>query len=119
MREILEKSRAWKGVKAGYAAIHISLSKHYKKDKCENCDITKDQVSRLEWANITGTYSRDRKDYIVLCPKCHRKRDLKKESCKNGHDRNGNSKLNNRGHIVCIKCEKESQFKYRKRCKEI
>lgn len=116
MRDILENSRAWKGILAGYAAIHISLSKHYKKESCEFCNKKPPEVSRLEWANITGVYTRDRKDYIVLCPSCHRKHDLKKEFCKKGHPRINNIRYNNRGHIVCVKCEKEAELKYKIKC---
>lgn len=72
-----EQARRWKGQQAGYHAIHIWLSKHYTKgDHCEECLTA--EFSRLEWANISGEYHREREDYKVLCPSCHRKFDIRR-----------------------------------------
>jgi hypothetical protein len=74
----------WAGDKAGYHAIHIYLSYNYTKpDACEFCH-TRD-FKRLEWANITGVYTRDRESYKALCTPCHNRLDLK-TSCKYGHE---------------------------------
>lgn len=59
-------ARRWKDSKAGYTAIHMWLTKHYKKTSCEHCGKQKNKVSRLEWANISGEYKREREDYMVL-----------------------------------------------------
>ena len=72
-----EQARRWKGQKAGYHAVHIWLTEHYDKgDSCEECGTT--EASRLEWANISGEYFREREDYRVLCPSCHRLMDNRK-----------------------------------------
>ena len=102
-----EKSRRWKGDKACYAAKHLWLTKHYSHEKteCVHCGKNKDEVSRLEWANVSGEYKRERSDYICLCPSCHRKMDFKKTHCVNGHELNEvNLKLNSRGHRTCRIC---------------
>lgn len=38
-----------------------------------------EQPKRYEWANISGEYKRDRSDWVMLCPSCHRKIDMGKE----------------------------------------
>lgn len=62
---------AWKGEKVGLKCLHKWLSRHYGRAfKCENIRCKK--PSRLfDWANISGKYLRDRKDFIQLCRKCH------------------------------------------------
>lgn len=86
-----DKARRWRGEKAGYAAKHIWIVKHYgKADRCEQkgCSYPKvvdagrriiEKPSRYEWANISGEYKRDRSDWVMLCPSCHRKIDMGKE----------------------------------------
>ena len=86
-----EKSRRWKGDEASYEAIHMWLYEHYgKANKCEQkgCHYPKvvdagrriiEKPSRYEWANISGEYKRDRSDWVMLCPSCHRKIDMGKE----------------------------------------
>ena len=83
MREIGEKARAWKGMAAGYEAKHMWIVKHYgNASRCENqCS---NPAKRYEWANISGTYQRERGDYRELCPSCHRKLDHGM-LCKRGH----------------------------------
>ena len=111
-----EDARRWKGDDASYVAKHMWLTKHYEneKTKCQNCGKSKAEVSRLEWANISGEYKRERDDYICLCPSCHRKMDLKKTHCPQGHSLNeGNLKINSRGHRTCIICSREQWRKWR------
>ena len=68
------KSPAWKGDDAKYAAIHMWIATNFeKKIKCDFCGTTK--FSRLEWANISKEYKRERNDWYILCPSCHRKYD--------------------------------------------
>lgn len=86
-----EKSRRWKGNNASYVAKHMWIVKHYgKANKCEQkgCHYPKvvdagrkiiEQPKRYEWANISGEYKRDRSDWVMLCPSCHRKIDMGKE----------------------------------------
>jgi len=60
---------AWKGDKAGYSAIHKWLVNHKKKiGICVMCKKDK----RTEYANVSGKYKRDVKDFIELCTSCHR-----------------------------------------------
>lgn len=110
-----EKSRRWKGDKAGYVAKHMWLTKHYshEKTKCVNCGKGADEVSRLEWANVSGEYKRERSDYICLCPPCHRKMDFKKTHCVHGHELNkANLKINSNGHRTCRICVRAMSQRY-------
>lgn len=86
-----DKARRWKGDNASYRAKHMWIVKHYgKANKCEQkgCSYPKvvdagrriiEKPSRYEWANISGEYKRDRSDWVMLCPSCHRKIDMGKE----------------------------------------
>jgi len=102
MREI-DKQHRWKGDAAGYVAKHMWLTAHYAKhDTCDECGTT--EYSRLEWANISGRHIRDRADYKVLCPSCHRKMDAKPQ-CKHGHAyTQENTFINANGHRECRIC---------------
>lgn len=80
-----EEARAWKGEQAGYYAKHIWLRRHYKAEKCEDCGAV--PPVKLEFANISGEYKRDRSDYRVLCHTCHMRRDFDRPACRNGHIR--------------------------------
>lgn len=107
-----DKARRWKGDKAGYVAKHSWLTKHYVKgNSCEECG-TKDS-KRLEWANISGKYLRERSDYKVLCTSCHRKMDLASDTCKNGHKYTPDTLyINKQGWRNCRKCRNASQRRY-------
>ncbi len=61
----------WKGLAAGYQAIHIWIRSHFEKTGvCEECH----KERATEWAN-QGTLSRERKDWRELCISCHRTAD--------------------------------------------
>lgn len=61
----------WKG---GYFALHTWIERNFGKEKkCEIC-LSK-SAKRYEWANVTGIYNRERKNWKRLCCKCHRKFD--------------------------------------------
>jgi len=65
----------WKGDNIGYGGVHDWIRKKYgTPSKCEECGTT--ESKRFEWANITGNYNRDIKNWKRLCVKCHRIRDL-------------------------------------------
>lgn len=67
-----KKHHFWKGNKASYSAIHYWIYRHFGKAKvCTDCG----SDNRVEWANISGKYKRDIKDYKQLCRKCHAKFD--------------------------------------------
>lgn len=63
----------WKGDDVGYFALHSWLRRAYGDPaNCEHCATTE----RVQWANRTGLYRRDRDDWLHLCPKCHRRYDI-------------------------------------------
>lgn len=68
-----EEHPFWKGDSAGYYAKHAWVSRHFgKPDKCEKCKTTQ---GIFEWANMSGTYKREREDWMRLCVKCHKSYD--------------------------------------------
>ena len=69
-------SSAWKSQNAKYGSKHKWLLKNVNKPII--CTFCHQKGSRIEWANISGEYFRDKEDYIALCHKCH-----------NNWDRNG------------------------------
>ena len=82
-----EKHFNWKGEDVGYFGLHTWLKKVLGKPKVcsnESCFYPRfnergkwmEKPKRYEWANISGKYLRDVKDYFQLCPSCHRKYDL-------------------------------------------
>ena len=72
-----ELSNSWIGDKVGYEGIHGWIRKTYGRPSfCEHC---KDVTRRMyHWANISGEYKRDRKDWLRLCVPCHKKYDMVK-----------------------------------------
>ena len=60
-----------------YFRIHNWLSYHHgKANKCENEKCESVNPKRFEWALLKGKqYKKDRNNYIMLCPSCHRKYD--------------------------------------------
>lgn len=69
-----DKSPSWKGDNVGYYGLHQWVYKTLGKPHvCSYCG-TKESY-RFEWANISGEYKRDIKDWVRLCVKCHRKKD--------------------------------------------
>ena len=70
-------SRRWKGNDASYVAKHMWIKKHFgEPNRCENPDCSFENPKRYEWANISGEHKRERRDYVMLCPSCHRRADL-------------------------------------------
>jgi len=75
-----ENNPNWKGEKVGYHALHSWLYNHLgKPSKCEHCKST--TAKKFEWANISGKYERDLKDWTRLCTKCHIAFDKKTKLC--------------------------------------
>jgi hypothetical protein len=69
-----KKNQNWKGDKAGYSAIHYWIVRQL--GKASYCSLDKSHKStRFHWANISGQYKRDVKDFMSLCPSCHFKND--------------------------------------------
>jgi hypothetical protein len=76
----------WKGDEVGYVSLHSWVRRMYgDANKCENKDCKYPRLNAqgimvkypkvFHWANKTGRYLRDRKDWLMLCPMCHRKYD--------------------------------------------
>jgi len=64
-----ENNHNWRGDDVGYFALHAWLKRNFEKPKqCLLCGADK---HRIEWANISGKYKRDRDDYITICRSCH------------------------------------------------
>ena len=63
-----EKHWNWVGKDIGYKGLHMWLTRNYiKPQDCEKCG----SKQRLDWANKSGEYKRERDDWLVLCRKCH------------------------------------------------
>lgn len=78
-----EKNPRWMGDKVSYAALHNWVRNNFERqDTCSNCGVdpglNKSGYTKLQWANISGEYRRDRKDWRVLCAKCHVVYDIKR-----------------------------------------
>lgn len=58
----------FKGEEISYNGLHKWLNKNYPKNNiCNHCG----KKSKTDYANISGKYKRDIKDFIELCRKCH------------------------------------------------
>lgn len=69
-----KKHFAWKGDNVSYGSLHDWVSAHLgRPNKCSHCG--REDLCRYEWANISGEYKRNLKDWIRLCKKCHMKMD--------------------------------------------
>jgi len=69
------KNGMWKGESASYAAKHIWVNNTFgRPQSCENCKTTEDRM--YHWANISGTYKRERDDWLRLCVPCHKRNDI-------------------------------------------
>lgn len=68
-------------VEREYNRIHKYLVYNYgKASKCENTTCSYPNPKRYEWALKKGRkYSKNIKDYLQLCPSCHRKYDYTEE----------------------------------------
>ena len=66
-----EKHPNWKGDDVGYFQNHSYIRKTYgKADECWNLDF-ENISNKYHWANISGKYLRDVRDWTKLCVKCH------------------------------------------------
>lgn len=71
-----EKNGRWMDDKVSYPALHNWVRRHFERpDVCDRCGINPghDTTGRnkLQWANRTGKYLRDRDDWTCLCVRCH------------------------------------------------
>ena len=69
-----ENHPGWKGDKVSYTGLHRWVERKLgRPKKCELCGITKNKT--YHWANISGEYKRELKDWIRVCVSCHHKID--------------------------------------------
>ena len=105
-QSLIGNHRRWLGDKASYYAKHMWILKYWgSADHCDLCH--KESASRYEWANKFHNESRNREDYIQLCPSCHRLYD-QQDKCRKGHPYTEETTLVNiRGHRSCLICKAE------------
>lgn len=99
-----------------YSGIHWTLRNKFKKP--ESCQKCKKKSSDLDWANITGVYDRDIKNYQALCSRCHMNYDLGKKDgfCFNGHAlTEENTYRTKYGREECGICKRSAMEKYNAR----
>lgn len=86
-----EKSKVWKGDKVSYSGLHKWVNQYRGRPSfCEDCKTTMPpkgkglKRSYFQWANVSGKYLRDLKDWIRLCVPCHKRFDKEHHSTKFG-----------------------------------
>ena len=101
----------WVGDKASYHTIHEYIRINFiKPDECQICGSKKN--GNLQWANLSGEYTRDIKDYIAVCQFCHKEIDAPTH-CKRGHELDEvNTYLTPDGKRQCNACRR---YLYHKR----
>lgn len=63
----------------GYSAIHNWVHRKFGMPAhCEKCGV-RENGRMYHWANISGRYVRERRDWIRLCVSCHRFLDMSDE----------------------------------------
>lgn len=68
---------SWKGDEVGYRALHDWVKRRLGKAiRCKMCN-KQGKRHEIHWANRTGKYKRDIKNWVSLCAKCHKKFDKK------------------------------------------
>ena len=63
----------WKGDKVGYSGVHKWIVRHY--GRAEFCVWGDHPATRYNWANVSHEYTRERDDWLPMCPSCHWKYD--------------------------------------------
>lgn len=71
-----DKNGMWRGENVGYQALHTWIRKYWGKARfCGNDKCLSKNPKVFDWANVTGIYTRDKKNWIQLCRGCHIKLD--------------------------------------------
>ena len=74
-----ENHHNWKGENATYSAKHKWMDNNLgQPTTCEHCGVKGFRGKKINWANISGKYFRDIKDWLRLCTSCHRIYDFNK-----------------------------------------
>lgn len=67
------KNKMWKGDQVEYHGLHQWIGRKLgKPDTCEKCGKSGLEKQQIHWANISGKYLRNTKDWIRLCASCHK-----------------------------------------------
>lgn len=75
--------KTWNGNKNEYRKIHYWVeSKLGRPKKCSICKTTFGNPRRFHWANKSGEYKMDIKDWVRLCAHCHFLKDNKNNKIK-------------------------------------
>lgn len=111
-----KNSPFWKGDKASYKTIHQRMNSHYgKANKCENKECFY-KSTFYEWGNISGKYSRDRSDWMMLCHSCNQRMDYFRRhgnNCRSGHEYTiDNTRISKEGKRQCRICAREAHRKW-------
>lgn len=66
------KNHEWKGDNVSYRGLHAWVVKNYgQPTTCEHCQTGNLFGRKINWANKSREYKRDREDWLRLCSKCH------------------------------------------------
>ena len=69
----------WSGDNPKYDTLHKWIACKFGQPMfCEWCGFRSDNKYQIQWANITGKYNRERKNWARICAKCHYHYDRKK-----------------------------------------
>lgn len=72
------KNHNWKGDKVGEGALHDWVKSRLGfPNTCEQCGFVSEDHHKIHWANKSGEYKRDLKDWMRLCVRCHKLYDNK------------------------------------------
>ena len=79
----MDKNPRWTGDNITYAGLHNTIRSRFGKPaKCDLCGLDKQppefRLNYFQWSNKTGVYNRHRKNWWMLCTKCHKNYDLKR-----------------------------------------
>lgn len=95
--------------------------------ECVDCGKSEEGI--YHWANISGEYKQDLSDWERLCPRCHKRKDMKGrhrpliKECLRGHELSGdNIRWRTRGEHtwrVCRKCVSVYSAQHNQRKKEL
>lgn len=105
----------WKGENISYKHIHGWINKKY--GKAFMCQLNPKHIGFFEWANISGTYKRDRADWVMSCHSCNQRMDYIRrngDNCMKGHKyTEENTYWTKKGCRDCRICNKEYQRLWR------
>ncbi len=70
--EFKPRKHTFTGTMSEYKSIHHKVGVIFgKPDTCEDCSRSLLTGRRIHWANVTGVYNTDRRNWRRLCVRCH------------------------------------------------